>query len=279
MVMEQSQRVEYRIRGVIMKVIKKNLTFYCSEKMNEIPGLVHGFSSRMGGVSEGAFASLNFGLQDDPCTVAENYRLAMDALGISHLVMGHQQHTDRVRAVTLADAGRGLTPQTRFPDGVDGLTTNENGLALGVLGADCPGILFCDPVSKSIGAAHSGWRGTVMKIGAKTVLQMKELYGADPKNILAVIGPSIRQCCFETGLEVAEEFQKAYGGVYPEIGKQIGDKAYLNLPAAICYDLEQVGVLKENISVLPHCTVCENDTFFSHRKGDRGRICGFIVLN
>ena len=262
-----------------MKIMKNNLTFYCSEQMSRIPGLVHGFSSRTGGVSQGAFSSLNFGLQDDPSSVKENYRLAMEALGISHLVMGHQQHTDTILPVTMCDAGRGISVSTRFPEGVDGLTTNTPGLALGVLGADCPGILFCDPRSKSIGAAHSGWRGTVMKIGAKTMLQMKELYGADPQTTYAVIGPSIQQCCFETGLEVAEEFQKAYGSVYPQIGTRVKDKAFLNLSAAICYDLEQVGMVKEHITVLPHCTMCENDIFFSHRKGDRGRICGFIALN
>ncbi len=261
-----------------MKIIKQNLTFYCSEQMNSIPGLVHGFSTRKGGVSTGAFSSLNFGLQDEEKAVSENYRLAMKALGISNLVMGHQQHTDTVKPVTMADSGRGLSLKSRFPEGVDGLTTNTPGLALGVLGADCPGILLCDPVSKSIGAAHSGWRGTVMKIGAKTMLQMKTLYDADPKTTFAVIGPSIGQCCFETGLEVAEEFQRAYGDFYSKIGKRVGDKAYLNLSAAICHDLEQTGIPKEQITVLPHCTMCENDTFFSHRKGDKGRICGFILL-
>ena len=83
MVIEHSQRVECRMRGSVMKSIKNNLTFYSSEKMNEIPGLVHGFSSRHGGVSEGRFSSLNFGLQDQESAVTENYRLAMEALGIS----------------------------------------------------------------------------------------------------------------------------------------------------------------------------------------------------
>ena len=261
-----------------MKLTKNNLTFYCSEKMNEMEGVIHGFSSRLGGVSQGAFSSLNFGLKDDPKAVEENFRLAMEALGISHLVMGHQQHTDTVKSVTMEDSGKGLSLQTRFPEGVDGLTTNTPGLALGVLGADCPGILLYDPQSKSIGAAHSGWRGTIMKIGAKTVQQMETLYGANPKTTLAVIGPSIGQCCFETGLEVAEQFQENYKDYYPKIGKRVGNKAYLNLSAAISYDLKQAGLSAEHITALPHCTMCENNTFFSHRKGDKGRICGFISL-
>lgn len=262
-----------------MKIIKNNLTFYGSEQMNQIPGLIHGFSTRLGGVSEGAFSSLNFGLRDKPEHVAENYRLACNALGITHLVMGNQQHTDTVRPVTIQDAGRGMRSDYRFPEGVDALTTNTPGLALGALGADCPGILFCDPQSRSIGAAHSGWRGTLANIAGKTVRQMQEQYGADPKHIRAVIGPSIQQCCFETGLEVAEQFQTRYGAFYPNIGKRVGNKAYLNLSAAICFDLEQTGLRSEHIDVLPHCTSCEQDTFFSHRKGDSGRICGFILLN
>lgn len=262
-----------------MKITKNGLDFYVSEQMYRIPGLVHGFSSRNGGVSQGRFASFNFGLQDEQKAVQENYRLACEALGISHLVLGHQQHTNVVRAVTMEDDGRGITAESRFSEGVDALVTDCPGLGLGVLGADCPGVLFCDPQAGAIGAAHSGWRGTVMKIAAKTVLQMQRLYGARPERMFAVIGPSIHACHFETGLEVAEEFQKAYGAFYPNIGVRRGEKAYLDLPEAIRYDLERIGVPKAQISILPHCTMCENDLFFSHRKGDGGRICGFILLN
>ena len=261
-----------------MKFERNGLAFYGSEQMSKIPGLVHGFSSRMGGVSRGAFFSLNFGLQDQKEAVLENYRLACDALGISHLVLGHQQHTDTVQAVTTEDAGRGMTVESRFPQGVDALVTNCRGLALGVLGADCPGVLLCDPEGGAVGAAHSGWRGTVMKIAAKTALKMQGLYGARPERMYAVIGPSIHACHFETGLEVAQEFQKAYGSFYYQIGRTRGEKAYLDLPGAIQYDLEQIGIPREQITVLPHCTMCENDRFFSHRMGDRGRICGFILL-
>ena len=261
-----------------MKFIRNGLVFYGSEQMSKIPGLVHGFSTRQGGVSQGAFASFNFGLQDDKECVLENYRRACQALGISHLVVGHQQHTDTVQAVTMKDAGRGMTVESRFERGVDALVTNCRGLGLGVLGADCPGVLLCDPQAGAIGAAHSGWRGTVMKIAAKTALKMGQLYGARPERMFAVVGPSIHVCHFETGLEVAQEFCKAYGTFYDRIGSRKGDKAYLNLPEAIRYDLEQIGIPSEQISVLPHCTMCETETFFSHRRGDLGRICGFIFL-
>lgn len=243
--------------------------FYRSQRLDEISGLVHGFSTRRVG---------NFGLQQNPDATG-TYRRACETLGIKQLVMGHQQHTDTVLAVTEQDAGRGLSLDNRFPQGVDGLITNTPGLGIGVLGADCPGVLLCDPQKRAVGAVHSGWRGTVMKIAPKAVRQMVELYGADPKEMVAVIGPCIRQCHFQTGLEVGAEFEKAYGKNYQKMAKRIGDKVYLDLSLAICFDLMEAGIPKESIDILPHCTVCENDTFFSHRKGDTGRHCGFIMIN
>ena len=262
-----------------MKWVKEGLTLYGSEQLNQLHGVTHGFTDRLGGVSQGVFASLNFGLQDKPECVQENYRRACKAFGISRLVMGHQQHTDAVRAVTEEDAGRGLCLESRFPDGVDGLVTNCRQLALGVLGADCPGVLLCDPVAGAIGAVHSGWRGTVANITGKALGEMCSRYGARPEQTWAVIGPCIHACHFETGLEVADVFAQRYGSFYPKMAVRKGEKAYLDLPAAIQYDLEQMGVPAAQIEVLPHCTMGVNELFFSHRKGDRGRIFGFILLN
>ena len=162
----------------------------------EKEGLVeHGISTRLGGVSEGFLGSMNLSYTrgDDPAHVDENYRRMAAAIGVKpeHMVCTHQTHTTNVRIVTREDAGKGVTREKDYTD-VDGLITNVPGICLVTFYADCVPLLFLDPVKKVVASSHSGWRGTVNRMGQVTVEKMQKEFSCDPKNILACVGPSIR---------------------------------------------------------------------------------------
>lgn len=238
----------------------------------------HGFTTRFGGVSPAPFDSLNLGLHrgDDPENVAENHRILAKAMGYDpdKLVMSHQTHSNIVRAVTAADA-RGIDHHS-YPE-CDALITNEPGVALWVFTADCTPILLHDPVTGAVGAVHAGWRGTAAAIAGKAVENMKQLYGCDPKNIRAAIGPNIGFCCFETDKDVPDAMVAAFGNAAREHIRLRGDKYYVNLKALNALVLRNAGV--EQITQAAECTVCQCHRFWSHRvtKGIRGSQGAIIV--
>ena len=239
---------------------------------------VHGFTTRHGGVSKGPFDSLNLGLHrgDDPENVAENRRRLASALGfdLDKLVLTHQTHSDIVRAVTGKDAvgfDHRLYPES------DAIITNEPGVALWVFTADCTPVLLWDCVTGAVGAVHAGWRGTAASIVSKTVEKMETLYGCDPKNIHAAIGPNIGFCCFETDADVPEAMKTAFGNGAEPFIRQKGEKYYVNLKELNALALRRAGV--EDIAISDQCTVCQCDRFWSHRvtKGIRGAQGAVIV--
>ena len=186
----------------------------------EETGLVkHGISTRFGGVSKGIFSSMNlsFSRGDDREAVMENFRRLAEALEVDDrkFVFTDQTHTTNVRKVTAADAGKGLTRERDYRD-VDGLITDEPGLVLSTFYADCVPLLFLDPVHRAIGLSHSGWRGTVGRMGAVTVAAMQREYGSRPRDLLCAVGPSICQDCYEVGDDVAKEFRGVFAGAAGE---------------------------------------------------------------
>lgn len=248
---------------------------------SQLPFCSAGITTREGGVSEGHFASLNLGLRtnDTKENLEENVRRVCAAFGTvpSMVVSTRQEHTDTVRRADRVDAGTGFT-RPRFPEGVDGLVTNEPGLPLLAYFADCVPILFCDPEKKAVGVCHSGWRGTVQKIAAQTVKAMEAEFGCRPEHIHAAVGPHIGACCFEVDRPVYEEFAKAF----PENGgfaRPVGEKYYIDLSAAVEYTLKETGI--REITNMHTCTACHADTFFSHRKtgGKRGCFAAVIMIN
>ena len=255
----------------------------------EKTGLVrHCFSTRLGGVSEGHYSSMNlsFTRGDREEAVRENYHRIASYLQVpdERFVLTYQTHTDNIRRVTEADAGKGLTCSRDYTD-VDGLITNVPGIALGVFWADCVPILLLDPVHRAIGAVHSGWRGTVQRIGAKALEAMGAAYGTRPQDVLAVIGPSICQDCYEVSEDVAGRFRTAF----PEERKILLDKGLnaagehkyqLNLWEANREMLLTAGLRTENISLTDICTCCNPALLFSHRAmGEkRGNNGAFIAL-
>ncbi len=273
--------------------------------LEEQEWLAHCFTTRMGGVSEGIFATLNlsFNRGDDPEAVRENFRRVSEALGTQYgdFVFSDQTHTANVRRVARADAGNGLVREKTFFD-TDGLITDEPGLVLSTFYADCVPLYFADPVHHAIGLSHSGWRGTVQQIGRVTVEAMGREFGSRPEDIICAIGPSICQDCYEVGAEVAMEFRELCEEAIPKenqdfsketIPKEVGNfsgngilaakgngKYQLDLWRANEIILRKVGVLPEHIAVTNICTCCNSTYLFSHRasKGRRGNLGAFLTI-
>ena len=245
----------------------------------------HGFSTRLGGVSEGYYASMNlsFDRGDRKEAVAENFRRIGEALGVrcEDMVLSRQTHTTNVRIVTDADRGKGITRERDYTD-VDGLVTNVPGICLVTSYADCVPLFFVDPVKKVIGLSHSGWRGTVGKIGRKTVELMHERFGSDPADILAAVGPSVCMDCYEVSSDVIEKFKEAFSeNWWDQLFYEKPDGKYqLDLWKANELIFLESGILPEHIAVTNVCTHCNSDILYSHRAaGDkRGNLCAFLAL-
>lgn len=256
--------------------------------LSDLPFLRHGFSTKLGGVSSGMFTSMNLGFDsslyvDDPANIEENYRRISESIGVdSHsVVISKQVHKTNIRLVDETDCGKGLY-QLRDYDEIDGLITNTPNVTLVTKYADCVPLYFVDPFNKAIGLTHSGWRGTVKKIGKITIQEMQKYFGSDPKNVIAVIGPSICMDCYEVGEEVANEFRTAFhlNGDNNIISQNDNGKYQCNLWEACRSTLLEAGLTDENIHVSGVCTSCNSDLLFSHRKteGKRGSLAAFLAI-
>lgn len=248
-------------------------------------GVVHGFSTRLGGVSEGHLSSMNlsFSRGDKEENVRENFRRIGEAIGIApeQMTGSDQQHHTTVRRVTGADRGKGIVRELDYWD-VDGLVTNDEGVCLVTFYADCIPLFFYDPVKRAIGLSHSGWRGTVNRMGEKTVQRMGQEFGSKPSDIIAAIGPGICKSCYEVSRDVYEEFSSCFTEeecrqIFDEKGQ---DKLQLDLWKANELVLLSAGIKKENLDVTDICTCCNASLLFSHRasKGLRGNLAGFLML-
>lgn len=278
------------------------LTYPSLEKTGMVRHLV---TTRLGGVSKREFAAMNlsFSRGDREENVQENYRRIGQILGCGpeNMTASQQTHTTNIRLVTSTDRGKGITRSLDYQD-VDGLMTDEPEIALVTYYADCVPLLFVDPVHRAIGSAHSGWRGTVGRMGHCMVQAMGKAFGTKPADLQAAIGPSICQDCYEVSGDVAEEFlgleeeseklrrellesgryREGYGGGLPKIverGKQ-PDKYQLDLWLANYLILRQAGVPKDRIAVTDICTCHNSDYLFSHRAscGRRGNLGAFLML-
>ncbi|MCR5271430.1 MAG: peptidoglycan editing factor PgeF [Lachnospiraceae bacterium] len=254
-------------------------------KKLENTGIVkHCFTTRLGGVSTGIYESMNLGprLDDDLKNVKENYRRVGNILGVGveTMVLSKQTHTTNVRVITKEDAGNGTVRENTFTD-VDGMVTNEKNITLSTHFADCVPLFFVDPVHKAIGLSHSGWRGTVNRMGRCTIEKMISEYGTDPKDLVCAIGPSICKDCYEVGEELYHSFKESFGGRTDELfEKKENSKYMLDLWRANEIVLIDAGVKEENIATTNICTCCNSKLLFSHRasKGKRGLLGAFLAL-
>ena len=282
--------------GMSLGLVYKNGEHIFDEVCGEVPFLTYplfektgvvksAFSTRIGGVSKGCYESMNlsFDRGDDKDAVMENFQRIASAIGTNchDMVLSRQTHTANVRVVTEEDKGKGIVRERDYTD-VDGLVTNVPGICLVTSYADCVPLYFVDPIKKVIGLSHSGWRGTVGKIGKETVRVMKEHFGCDPADILAAVGPSICQDCYEVSGDVIEKFKEAFDEKDWDnlFYRKNNGKYQLELWKANESVFRESGICKEHIAVTNVCTHCNSKILYSHREtGDkRGNLCAFLAL-
>ncbi len=262
---------------------KGNLKYYTFENIEKLNLVKHCFSTKFGGVSEGFYESMNLAFREDKKeNVIKNYEIICNSIGIDYknVVFSSQIHQDKVYKVTKNDIGKGLLKESDIK-GYDALITNEKDIALVTFYADCVSIFIVDPINKAIGMAHSGWRGTVKEIGAKTIKEMTKQYGSNPKDLIVGIGPSIERCCFQVGEDVVSVFKKDLPFSEKYIfNDTVKDKYKIDLQGIIKQTIINAGVLEKNIELSNLCTMCNSDIFFSHRVmgNDRGSLAGIISL-
>lgn len=264
---------------------KKGVFYLTFPKLDEIDFIVNGFSTRLGGVSKGIFSSMNlsFNRGDSLDAVMENFQRMASALEVDRnkMVYSKQTHTTNLKVVTEKDWGKGIICPRDY-DEIDGLLTNVPGTVLVTSYADCVPLYFVDTKKRVIALSHSGWKGTVNRMGQRTVERMKAEFGCRPKDLTAAIGPSICADCYEIGADVAQEFLNAFGceECREFLLLRENGKFQLDLWKVNQRILEQAGIPKEQISVTDVCTCCNQEYLFSHRasKGKRGNLGAFLAL-
>ena len=287
-ILDHNQKIAIKRSGSkpIVRIQEKGGVYWLTyPRLEEEKEFLHGFSTRLGGVSKEHLYSMNlsFARGDREENVRENFQRIAHAVGFEaeKMVFTHQTHTTNVRKVTEEDWGKGFSKERDYRD-VDGLITNVPQTVLTTFYADCVPIYLVDPVKKAIGLCHSGWRGTVGKISHMTIARMQEEYNSDPKDILAAVGPSICQNCYEVSGDVIDQFQDSFHEKYwKELFYQKENGKYqLNLWKANEIILEEAGITKEHISVTDICTCCNPQLLYSHRasKGQRGNLAAFLMI-
>lgn len=257
---------------------------YYKSRLFDSHGIKHAFFTRNGGVSEGAFSSLNFAIgtgkvTDSEENVIKNHSIAAKLFGLSEtdICRSYQTHTSNVVLADNTDRGRGIIlPQ--YENGVDGMVTAERNLLLSIRTADCVPILLCDTEKRVCAAVHSGWRGTVGGI-AENAVELMVKQGASREKIIAAIGPCINNCCYEVGEELYDSFSSA-GFDCGLVFEKRGSRYMLDLNTANKLVLNRAGIADSNISIAGICTKCNSDHFFSHRRDGviRGTMSAMIHI-
>lgn len=246
----------------------------------------HLFTTRVGGVSRGIYESMNLSYTrgDEKEAVDENFRRIAAVLrcGLDDIVCSDQTHTVNLRIVSREDGGKGIVKPKDYTD-IDGLLTDEPGLVLATFYADCVPLYFVDTKRRAAALAHSGWRGTVARMGRCVTEKMRQAYGTDPADIVAAVGPSICQECYEVSGDVADAFAAEFKkkGQADEILKSKGNGKYqLDLWRANEIVLTEAGIPAGQIQITDLCTCHNSRYFFSHRasQGKRGNLGAFLGL-
>lgn len=254
------------------------------KKLEDIDFIKHGFSTRLGGVSEGIFSSMNlaFNRGDNRQDVVENYHRLCDSMGVDFdtLTASAQDHHTYVRVVTTKDCGVGIT-RPRDMQSVDALVTAEKDVTLVTYYADCTPLFFVDTEKRVIALAHAGWRGTVGRIGGKVIDKMRSEFGCNPKDIVCAVGPAISKCCYEVDKACADEFYNLRDldntkFIFPKEN----NKYMIDLLETNKQILQSAGVPSENITVSDLCTKCNSELLWSHRatNGNRGTMSAVLTI-
>ena len=239
-------------------------------------------STRQGGYSEGRYGEFNINRYcgDSEEAIKRNREALCQLLDIEdcRLLMPHQVHLAEIAVVDREMMSLSAEERQQRLDGIDALMTNEAGVCIGVSTADCIPVLLYDPIQRASCAIHAGWRGTVQRIVEKAVARMTEVFGSDPQNLIAQIGPGIHLESFEVGDEVYQTFEKE--GFPMELISKKYEKWHIDLPKCNRLQLVAAGIPETHIAVSPVCTFQQSDTFFSARKLsiNSGRIFTGILL-
>jgi len=250
--------------------------------VDQFPFLTAGFTSRIGGISQPPYNSLNMGLHvgDNAEDVALNRSLLANAIGVPFeaCTFAEQVHGSQVSIVSQAERGKGRLDHEDSIRQVDALITAEPNTCLCVMYADCVPLYFVDPIKQVIAVSHAGWKGTAQDIAGNTVQMMKETYGCNPANILAAIGPSIGQCCYEVNQDVVN---KMAASVIPVVQPSNNSgKFMLNLQEINRLLMQKAGIVSSNIEISKLCTSCHTDQFYSYRAegGTTGRMIAWLAI-
>jgi YfiH family protein len=241
-------------------------------------GVSHGFTLRYGGVSRGAFASLNFTSRqgDDPERVRENWRRLEEAAALPsrRWALVSQIHG---AAVVRAAAGAACHHRLDCPP-ADAIVTSRRGVTLGILTADCLPVIVASADGAAAGVAHAGWKGTLEGVAVRA---LESLGGGDPAGAAAGLGPAIGACCYQVGDEVYEAFREKWGAGFVRKVFKRSEPWRLDLQKANAVQLIEAGLKTGNIGVVPLCTCCRKDLFFSHRRdGERtGRMLAYACVS
>jgi hypothetical protein len=285
-------------------VVKNKLQLLRSAKLEELPWLVHGFSTRLGGESRvygGRTLNLGFTAEDSRVAVERNRRLFLKELGVANgrqswpLISLRQIHSDLIYRVD-------GVPQE--PLSGDGIVTDKPGLIVAVQAADCFPIILVDRKRRAAGVFHAGWRGTVKRIVEKGVGEMQRQFDCEPRNIVAAIGPGVQACCYDVGEEVRTKFRSQFSYAdslfrevkesdpvrekYPLLFLTARAPGHSELPVKLFLDLKEAnrrqlldaGVSAKNIDATAPCTSCQTELLFSYRaeKGLTGRMMAAVGI-
>jgi purine-nucleoside/S-methyl-5'-thioadenosine phosphorylase / adenosine deaminase len=252
-----------------------------SRRLSSVPGIVHGVTFRVSGLGN-ADGNVGLGAPLDATDAWAMRQAWASAIGfeLTTIVGLRQVHGSNVCVATAADAGKGATPGSEPAASADALITNDPGVTLMTLHADCLPILVVDPDLPAVAAIHSGWRGTVADVAGSTIKAMQANFGSDPSRLAAFLGPSIGPCCYQVGDEVANAWNSRNGHQSSQALVKKQGEWTLDLRAANSQLLVSAGLNEANIEISDVCTKCNGDNWFSHRgQGpDTGRFAAFIAI-
>ena len=248
--------------------------FYRSGLLEKCEGCFHAVTTKESASLRHGSLALHTGEPAEE--VVKNRREVAGRLGIgqqAYFVVAEQTHSDNITIIESRES-RGWHTAEDAVANCDAMITDQKGVVLTILTADCVPVLLYDTKKKIVAAIHAGWKGTKANITGKTVQKMVNTFGSDPKDIVAFIAPSIGRCCYEVGEDVAHHFKDK------EVFDQVGEKYMLDLPLANQKQLLDAGLNTENIEMSHECTSCKADKYFSYRKeqGCSGRFMSMIGL-
>ncbi len=255
-----------------------DLSSYTSPELLKELSVLVAFTTRSGGVSLTPFNSLNlaFHVDDNPLNVSKNREILCSTLKINpdSLTVPEQVHSDGVKVVDLNLKGSGAFSDKTAIKKTDALVTNLKNTPLIIFLADCVPVILVERKAKAVGIVHAGWQGTYKEITLKTLRLMEKTYDLSIEEMLVFIGPSVKSCCYEVSSQLFKNFVDKFS-----FAEKAFDRNFLDLQLLNKLQLVKVGVPEENIHVVNKCTCCEEELFFSYRRGKvTGRQAALVTI-